>query len=69
MTHDLLTDIRAFLAETGMSPSYFGKRAAGNSELVKRLAKGKTVTLVTDEKVRGFMRDNRKWRKRQREAA
>jgi hypothetical protein len=69
MAHDLLSDIRAFLTETGMSPSYFGKRAVGNSELVKRLAKGKTVTLVTDERVRGFMRENRNWRKRQREAA
>ena len=59
MSDDFLTEIRAFLKQTGMGPSYFGKASCGNSELVERLEKGKTVTLVTAERVRGFMRDRR----------
>ena len=60
MANDLLSEIRKFLHETKMSRSYFGKRAVGNSELVDRLEKGGTVTLVTAEKVREFMRQRRK---------
>lgn len=59
MSPDLLIEIRKFLAETGMGPSYFGKQAVGNSELVERLEEGRTVTLVTAEKVRAFMAERR----------
>jgi hypothetical protein len=55
MPNDLLTDIHAFIRETGMGPSYFGKAACGNSELVERLEKGGTVTLTTAERIRSFM--------------
>lgn len=55
MATDLLSEIRAFLARTGMGPSYFGKVACGNSELVERLQAGKTVTLVTADRVRQYM--------------
>jgi hypothetical protein len=55
MADDLLTDIRSFLTRTGMGPSYFGKAACGNSELVERLEHGGTVTLVTAERIRSFM--------------
>ncbi len=54
-TEALREEIRGFLAETGMSASYFGKRAAGNSEIVSRLEAGKTVTLPTAERLRAFM--------------
>lgn len=57
MANDLLTDIQHFLTSTGMSKSYFGKVSCGNSELVGRLEEGKTVTLVTADKVRLFMAD------------
>jgi hypothetical protein len=57
MGSDLLTDIQAFLRDTGMGPSYFGKAACGNSELVERLEKGGTVTLTTAARVQAFMRD------------
>lgn len=56
MSSDLLTDIRSFLAETGMGRSYFGKAACGNSELVARLEKGRRVWPETEVKVRVFMR-------------
>lgn len=55
MANDLLTDIQAFLTKSGMGPSYFGKAACGNSELVERLENGKTVTIATAEKVRSFI--------------
>ena len=34
----LLAEIEAFLAETGMGETYFGKARGNNSELVGRLA-------------------------------
>jgi hypothetical protein len=55
MEKDLLIEIVGFLEKSGMSPSYFGKRACGNSELLKRLRDGKTVTLRTADRVRFFM--------------
>lgn len=65
-TASLLADIEAFLAETQMSASYFGKRAVGNSELVVRLRAGTTpagkgviVRPETAAKLRDFMRRER----------
>lgn len=55
MANDLLTDIKAFLDETGMGKSYFGKAACGNSELVERLESGGRVWPETEDKVRAFM--------------
>lgn len=55
MANELLTDIRAFLEQSGMGPSYFGKVACGNSELVDRLESGRRVWPETEEKVRTFI--------------
>ena len=60
MSNDLLTDIQAFLDETGMGPSYFGKAACGNSEVVDRLINGGTVTLVTADRIRNFINERRR---------
>jgi len=57
MATDLLTDIEAFLEASQMGPSYFGKASCGNSEVVERLRNGNTVTLVTAERIRAFMRE------------
>lgn len=54
----LLSDIDAFLTETGMGPSYFSKSASGNSELVKRLRSGGRLWPETEKKVRDFMRSH-----------
>lgn len=62
METDLLREIRKFLKETGMGRSYFGKVAAGNSELVTRLEEGKTVTLRTADKARNFIAERRRQR-------
>lgn len=56
----LLSEIDVFLASTGMGPSYFGKSASGNSELVKRLRAGGRMWPETEKKVRDFMRSHRK---------
>lgn len=55
MANELLTDIRSFLEQSGMGPSYFGKVACGNSELVERLESGRRVWPETEEKVRTFI--------------
>lgn len=51
----LLIEIETFLSETKMSSSYFGKKATGNSEVVKRLQKGGRVWPETEMKIRLFM--------------
>ena len=43
-TPTLLTEIEAFLVETGMGETYFGKRSANDSGLVARLRAGTTPT-------------------------
>lgn len=51
----LLQEIEAFLSETNMGESYFGKKATGNSELVARLRGGRRIWPETEIKVRLFM--------------
>jgi hypothetical protein len=55
----LLTEIEAFLAETGMGHTYFGKVAAGNSALVETLRAGGDCRTRTPPRVREFMRTRR----------
>lgn len=51
----LLNEIDAFLAETGMGESYFGKKAVGNSEVVSRLRQGRRVWPETETTIRSYM--------------
>ncbi len=51
----LIADIDAFLAETGMSESYLGKKGVGNSEVVSRLRSGGRIWPDTETKLRSFM--------------
>ena len=53
---DLLSEIEAFLAESAMGASYFGKKSVGNSELVPRLRAGRRVWPETDARVRSFLK-------------
>ncbi|WP_139206564.1 hypothetical protein [Paracoccus homiensis] len=55
----LLSDIEVFLSDTQMSASYFGKKSAGNSELVPRLRGGGRVWPETETKIRSFMLSHR----------
>ena len=55
----LLADIDAFLADTAMGESYFGKLATGNSEVVPRLRSGGRVWPETEAKLRSFIASRR----------
>lgn len=69
MTDDLLFEIREFLSRSGISASYFGKLACNNTDVVKRLEGGKTVTLTTAARCRQFIAENPNLRHRARQAA
>ena len=56
---ELMTEIEAFLAETGMAATKLGLTAVHDSHLVKRLRQGHSVTLKTADKVRGYMAEVR----------
>ena len=53
----LLAQIEAFLSETGMGASYFGKTSVGNSEVVARLRDGRRVWPETEAGIVRFMAD------------
>lgn len=56
MPHDpILPAVESFLSETGMGPSYFGKRATGNSEVVSRLRDGRRIWPETRDRIVAFM--------------
>lgn len=59
MHPSLLAEIETFLATHKMGETYFGKAAAGNSELVARLRSGKRVWPETEAKVLSFIRVRR----------
>lgn len=65
----LLEEIEIFLAETGMSPTYFGEKAMRNWRLVKRLRDGGDITIRNGEKVQAFMRVERDRRQEKADAA
>ena len=56
----LISKVEAFLSETGMSPSYFGQRAVGNTRLVDRLRSSGRVWPDTEGKILAFMEARRK---------
>jgi 2,4-dienoyl-CoA reductase-like NADH-dependent reductase (Old Yellow Enzyme family) len=47
--------IDRFIAEHGMSPVTFGRKALNDPHFVRDLRKGRRVWPETDEKVRSFM--------------
>ena len=51
------TRIRSFLASTGMSPTRFGRLAVGDPHLVRRIERGRSLTLRTADRVLAFIRD------------
>lgn len=62
MSDTLLTVIERYLTDTSVSPTYFGKLAAGNTMLVERLRKGKTVTVTTQTTVLDYIKRQRQAR-------
>lgn len=59
----LISEIEAFLSETGMSAYYFGMLAASNGRLVDRLRAGRKIWPDTEARVRAFIRHERKTRR------
>jgi hypothetical protein len=55
----LLREIEAFLAAQPMGESAFGKAAAGNTELIRRLRSGGRVWPETEMAVRAFILSQR----------
>jgi len=56
---DLLAEIEAFLAETGMKKTVFGRAALNDGAFVKRLQDGGGVTLATVDRVRAYIAKQR----------
>lgn len=56
---DLLKEIKAFLKETGMSPSSFGYEAIGDRALMFTLDRGRDLKGSTIAKIRQYMIDER----------
>lgn len=52
---DILTDIEAFLAQTEMPLTTFGRRAANDPRLVTDLRKGRELRRSMERRVREFM--------------
>jgi len=55
---ELLQEIDAFLGDTGMAETTFGRQVANDGKLVTRLRGGKGITTNTVEKVRNFITAN-----------
>lgn len=62
MRQNLITEIKDFLAETGLSAYRFGFLAVRNGRLVERLESGKRVWPETEAEVRAFIRAERRRR-------
>lgn len=56
---ELLEEIRAGAVSIGIAPTTLCQRALKNAHLIKRLEKGRTVTLETTEKIRSYIRENK----------
>lgn len=54
-TERLLAEILAFCAERKMSPATFGRKSVDAGHLVERLQGGKSITIVTMERVRAYI--------------
>lgn len=52
---ELLAEIEAFLAQSGLTPTKFGVAAVNDGHLVAKLRKGGSVTLKTADKVRAYL--------------
>jgi len=51
----LLIEIDAFLARTGMKESMFGYKAVNDGKLVPYLRQGRSITLRRFDQIRAFM--------------
>lgn len=59
MSKSLLDEIEAAAARMGIAPATLCKRAVENSALPRRLAAGGSVTLITAERIKAWIKANR----------
>ncbi len=52
---DLLADIEAFLASSGVTPTAFGREALGDPKFVSDIRNGRRVWPETEQKARAFI--------------
>jgi hypothetical protein len=52
---DLVTDIDAFLAQSGMAETTFGRLAVNDGKFLGRLRTGGNLTISTVDRVRAFL--------------
>lgn len=62
MRQNIITEIRDFLSETGLSAYRFGFLAVRNGRLVERLEAGNRIWPDTETKVRAFILSERRRR-------
>jgi hypothetical protein len=60
MQTKLLSDIDAFLQETGIAEGYFGWKSARNWRLMERLRAGRRIWPETEAEIRAFMISTRR---------
>lgn len=59
MTHDpILEDVERYLAQSGLTPTAFGKAALGDPKFVFDLRDGRECRRATRERARAFMHAN-----------
>lgn len=56
-TQQLIAEIDAFLARSGMAATTFGQRAVRNWQIVKQIKSGSNIGMKTAARLRGFMAD------------
>jgi hypothetical protein len=52
---DILSGIESFIAEHGLPPTTFGRKAIGDANLVPNLKQGRELRRATEARVRRFM--------------
>jgi len=52
---DILSGIERFIAEHGLPPTTFGRKAIGDANLIPNLKDGRELRRATEAKVRRFM--------------
>ncbi|WP_043284434.1 hypothetical protein [Reyranella massiliensis] len=57
---NLLSEIDAFLGDTGVAETTFGRRAVNDGKFVKRLREGAGITVATVDRVQAYIVEQRK---------
>jgi len=59
-TQQLIAEIDAFLAQSGMAATTFGQKAVRNWRIVEQIRSGCNIGMKTAGRIRGFISENQK---------